>query len=143
MRQVQVLLLVGMLLGGCATTREAMGKFPERTQEAFADPVRRVHLLTQVSRLSTAASVAIGCTVFLAPTIVGMLLCPLAAVLYDYVVYEYVLEPLSVERVREGKPSLVGPYWETGPRADEGEFFTCGTVLTDNPTHTCRPAVAQ
>lgn len=75
----------------------------------------------------------------LAPTIVGMLVCPFVALVADFLAYEYVLEPLSKTLVDLDRPSLVGPYWETGPRADEGEFFTCGDFTTDNPTHTCWP----
>ena len=135
MRGLVALLLLAVLATGCASSLAALEKFPERTQEALSDPVRRVHLATQFSRMSTAASVGIACTVFLAPTLVGMFLCPLVAVLGDYLAYEYVLEPLSVDRVERGEPSLVAPYWETGPRSDEGEFFVCG----EKPSSTCRP----
>lgn len=134
-RRLGALLLVVTLLAGCAGVIGALEKTPQRTREAFSDPIRQVHLFTQFSRLTTAASVAIGCTVFLAPTIVGMLLCPLAAVAYDYLMYEYILEPLSVDRVKQGEPSLVAPFWEGGPRADEGEFFS----NCEMPTHYCIP----
>ena len=58
----------------------------------------------------------------LLPTLIGALLvCPVVAMLYNYLSYEYVLEPISRDRVHAGEPSLVGPYWERGPR--DGEVF--------------------
>lgn len=81
------------------------------------------------------AGVGITCAALLSPTIVGVLVCPLVALAWDYLTYEYVLEPISKELVKQGEPSLVGPFWEGGPRADEGEFFS----NCEKPTHYCRP----
>ena len=128
-----------VMLTGCASFQHAVRETPQRTKDAFSDPVRRAHLVAQVGRVTSVAGVGITCAALLSPTIVGMLVCPLVALAYDYLTYEYVLEPFSKDLVKRGEPSLVGPYWETGPRADEGEFFTCGTTLTNRPTHTCRP----
>lgn len=142
MRLLAAALVAATLLSGCARVQYALEAAPERTREALADPIRRTHLLTQVSRVTSTAGVGITCAALLSPTIVGVLVCPLVALALDYLSFEYVLEPLSKELVSRGEPSLVGPYWETGPRADEGEFFTCGTTLTNRATHTCRPASA-
>ena len=136
MNRVLSLLLVGALLvSGCASFKHAVVSFPERTEEAFSDPIRRVHLATQATRVMSTASIGITCAALMAPTIVGILVCPVIALLLDYLNFEYILEPLSKDQVRRGEPSFVGPYWETGPRADEGEFFTCG----EKPSHTCQP----
>ena len=88
--------------------------------------------------MASVAGVAITCTTLLSPTIVGMLVCPIVAVIYDYLSFEYMLEPASKALVEQGKPSLVGPFWEGGPRADEGEFFS----NCEKPTHYCQPASA-
>ena len=136
MRRTLAYLLAAVLLtSGCASAQYALVSTPERTQEAFADPVRRAHLVTQAGRVTSVAGVGITCAALLSPTIVGVLVCPLVALAWDFLTYEYILEPLSKNRVQQGEPSLVGPYWETGPRADEGEFFTCG----EKPSHTCVP----
>ena len=141
MRRIAAAFLV-LALGGCASFQHAVVATPQRVEDAFSDPVRRTHVMTQVSRVTTTASMGITCAALLSPTIVGVLVCPLVALAYDYLSYEYVLEPISKDLVLRVEPSLVGPYGESGPRADEGEFFTCGTVLTDRPTHSCRPAPA-
>ena len=140
MKKVAAVGLCLLMLAGCARVQYAIEATPERVQEAFGDPIRRTHIATQVGRVSSSAGVGITCAALLSPFFVAALVCPFIAVAFDFLIYEYVLDPLSWELVREGKPSLVGPYWETGPRADEGEFFTCGTTLTNNPTHVCRPA---
>ena len=129
------LLAISVLTSGCASFGYAIRETPRRTAEALRDPVRRTHLLAQSSRIAGTASVGIGCVAILSPTIVGTLVCPLVALLYDYIMFEYVLEPISKDLVKDGKPSLVGPFWETGPRIEEGEFFNgC-----EKPTPTCRP----
>ena len=140
MKKVAAVALCLLVLTGCARVQYAIEATPQRVQEAFSDPVRRTHIATQIGRVSSSAGVGIACTALLSPFLVAALVCPFVAVAFDYLNFEYVLEPLSKERVSRGKPSLVGPYWETGPRADEGEFFTCGTTLTNLPTHVCRPA---
>lgn len=134
------LLIAALGLSGCSMIVYSIEQTDERTTTAFSDPIRRVHLGVQVSRLASAASVALTCVALLSPTIVGILVCPFVAVLSDFITFEYVLEPISKERVKRGQPSLVGPYWETGPRADEGEFFNDGCT---SQTHTCRPPEAR
>ena len=123
MKNVAIAILLILSLSGCARVMYAIEMTPQRTAEAFSDPVRRTHLMTQIGRVATTAGVGITCVSLLAPTIVGILVCPIVAVIYDYLNYEYILEPLSKELVSKGKPSLVGPYFETGPRTDEGEVF--------------------
>lgn len=123
MRGLAALITAVFLLSGCATTLAAVEKTPQRAREAFSDPVRRVHLLTQTGRVAGSAGLGITCAALLSPTIVGVLVCPFVSLVADFLTYEYVLEPISKDRVKEGKPSLVAPYWETGPRTDEGEVF--------------------
>jgi len=96
----------------------ALGATFRRTGEAFADPIRRLHIAVMVGRLTVDAAVVIA----VLPTSVW-LTAP-AAVAVNYALYEYVLEPWSKARVRAGKASLVDAYWEGGPRSDEGERFT-------------------
>ena len=137
-KTLAALLTVVLVASGCASSLYAIKSTPRYAAEALDDPVRRSHLVTQASRIMSVATIGIGCVAYLLPTIVGAAICPLVALAYDFVMFEYVLEPLSKDAVKRGEPSLVGPYWETGPRADEGEFFRgC-----EKPTHTCRPPSA-
>lgn len=112
-------LLLAVLLAGCASVQYAFEATPQRTRDAFSDPIRRTHLITEVGLTSSAVGVGIACAAFLSPTLVGVLVCPFVGVAYYYGMYEFVLEPWSKERVAEGKPSLVGPYWERGPQDEE------------------------
>lgn len=94
-----------------------------RTREAFRDPIRRLHLSVQFvvlvpSAAETGLQAAVGWHI---PTWRDLLACVAAGGAY-YAVYEYLLEPWSKRRVRQGKPSLVGPYVERGPQ--DGERFT-------------------
>lgn len=93
----------------------ALTATPRRTAEAFADPIRRLHIAVKILRLHLAAAAAVAVLPY------SPWLAAPAAVATDYAVYEYVLEPWSKARVRAGKPSLQGPYWETGPA--DGERF--------------------
>jgi hypothetical protein len=85
--------------------------------ECFTDPIRRLHFLVTIARRMLDAAVVVAVLPYAAWAAAP------AAVLVDFVVYEYVLEPWSKVRVRAGKPSLVAPYYEGGPRVDEGERF--------------------
>lgn len=118
MRRVIAGFLLVTLLAGCAT----LALVPQRTDDMWNDPVRRTHFITETGLATSSMSVAITCAFMLSPTIVGMLVCPFVGAAYYFAVYEFILEPLSKDLVREGKPSLVGPYWERGPR--DGEVFT-------------------
>ena len=89
-----------------------------RTREAFSDPIRRLHLLVKVARLSLDVAAAVAVLPYQ-----SWFATP-AAIAADFVVFEYILEPWSKGRVKQGKPSLCGPYWESGPRTDEGERFS-------------------
>ena len=119
MVRVVLSLVLSVLLGGCSLS--TMQKFPQWTEDAFRDPIRRVHVVTQIGLSGSAVAVGIGCAALLSPTVVGVLVCPLVGVGYYFGMYEWVLEPWSKERVLEGKPSLVGPYWERS--AQDGEQF--------------------
>ena len=85
----------------------------------WEDPIRRQHFITQVGLESSTATVGIVCVALMAPTMIGMLICPLIAVLTNFFMFEFVLEPRSRDLVHQGQPSLVGPYWERGPRDGE------------------------
>lgn len=120
MKQASALALAVLLtFNSCAT----LAKMPTRVEEAFSDPVRQQHIMSEFSLQSSAFGVAIGCAGLLAPTIVGILVCPIIGMTYYFAVYEFVLEPISKERVLRGEPSLVGPYWERGPHIDLGERY--------------------
>lgn len=134
-RVIAVVALAVSLSSGCANLRYSIERTPERVSEALAEPIRRVHLVTQILRFVSTAGVGIGCALTFAPTIVGMIACPFVAMAYDFILYEYVLDPISQTRVAEGKPSLVAPYWEGGPRTDEGERFSDCQM----PTTVCTP----
>ena len=122
MRRYLAVILLGVLtLQGCAQFQHAIEVTPQRFEAAMEDPVRRVHVVVQASHLISTGGVALTCAAILSPTIVGMLVCPVVGLVYNYLSYEYVLEPWSKARVREGEPSLVGPYWERG--AQDGEVF--------------------
>ena len=115
------LLLVGVLLtSGCASLQHAITQTPQRAQDMWEDPVRREHFLTQVGLESSTATVGIVCA-SLMPFPFSLIVCPLAAVLYNFTAYEFVLEPISKDLVKHGEPSKVGPYWERGPQ--DGEVF--------------------
>ena len=123
MKKLAVAVLVVLALSGCARVQYALEMMPQRAEDAFNDPVRRTHLVTQVGRVAGSASLAIMCFGFVPPPF-SLGVCPIVAVVADFVNFEFILEPLSKQRVQEGKPSLVGAYWETGPRSDEGEVFS-------------------
>lgn len=102
--------------------------FPRRTGEAFRDPIRRTHLVVQALVVYLNAMLAAAATCWLLgvwpqgwrPWLLVDALS-VGVVLVDYLRYEYVLEPWSRVRVAKGRPSLVRPYWEGGPR--DGERF--------------------
>lgn len=116
------LVLVALLASGCASTLSALAKTPGRVEDAFQDPVRRRHVFTQIGLEGSTATLAIVCGVFV-PFPFSLGVCPVAAVVYNYLTYEFMLEPIAKDLVREGKPSITGPYWERGPYLDEGEKF--------------------
>lgn len=106
----------------------ALLTFPRRTGEALTDPVRRLHLIVQVLVVhlnATLSEVALCWWIDAWPhgwrQWVGFEAIAIAVVVVDYLRYEYLLEPWSRVRVKHGKPSLVRPYWEGGPR--DGERF--------------------
>mgnify|MGYP001611545842 CR=1 FL=1 len=121
MKHLAVILLVILTAQGCAQFQHAVEVTPERFTDAKEDPVRRVHIGVQASHLISTGGVTLTCAAILSPTIVGILVCPVVGFVYNYLTYEYILEPWSKARVRAGKPSLVGPYWERG--AQDGEVF--------------------
>ena len=121
MKHLVVILLGILTLQGCAQFQHAVEVTPQRFEEAMEDPVRRVHVGVQASHVISTASVSLTCAAILSPTIVGILVCPFVGLAYNYLSYEYILEPWSKARVRDGEPSLVGPYWERGPQ--DGEVF--------------------
>lgn len=133
MRRTLVLVLLVTLLSGCAAQhlRYALGQVPDRTQEMWEDPIRRTHFLTEIGLSGTAMGVSIGCSLLLAPSILGLALCPIVGVAYYFGMYEFVLEPISKRRVQEDKPSLVGPYWERGPQ--DGEELLCDPLIVRCP----------
>ena len=115
----------------------ALGATPRRVRDAFGDPIRRLHILWRVvegyiggvavlaawegwltrdfvlrDQLDVLAMVALYPPIWL---------CALAAPLAEYLVYEFLLEPWAKWRVRRGKASTAGPYYERGPQ--DGERF--------------------
>lgn len=116
-----LLVVLAVVQTGCATL-DALAKVPQRTQDAVSDPVRRVRLATQIGMSGSAMAISILAGSLLAGP-PGLIVGAAAGVLWYFALYEFVLEPISKDRVREGKPSLVGPYWERGPHADMGEVF--------------------
>lgn len=78
---------------------------PWRVAQAFADPVRRRHIAGQSVLMLVSTGLAL-----LAP----LPAVPLVALALNYLLYEFVAEPLL--------PRWFGPYWERGPR--DGEEFT-------------------
>lgn len=86
---------------------EALRDMPRRLRGAFRDPLRRRNLAGRVFEALVGGGAAIGgAWVWGWPA--GLLLAPLA----EFVVYEFLLEPLG----------WAGHYFERGPR--EGEAFT-------------------
>ena len=120
-RTLTAILLVILTAQGCAQFQHAMEVTPQRFEAAMEDPVRRVHIGVQASHVISTGGVTLTCAAILSPTIVGILVCPVVGLAYNYLIYEYVLEPWSKARVQEGEPSLVGPYFERGPQ--DGEVF--------------------
>ena len=120
-RYLTALLALVVLLTGCAAnTRYALEQFPTRTEAMWTDPVRREHFVTHVGLEMSTVGVGMTCAVFV-PFPFSLGVCPLVAVIYNFGMYEFILEPQSKSLVEEGKPSKVGPYWERGPR--DGEVF--------------------
>lgn len=113
-------LSIVLLTQGCAQIQYAAQRTPERFEDAIEDPVRRLHVVSQVGLSLSSGLISGGCAL-LAATVVGLLACPIAGLAWYYGMYEFILEPWSKARVEEGKPSLVGPYWERGPQ--DGETF--------------------
>ena len=123
-RRATAALLLVVTLSGCATlgkVQYALEQFPQRTEDAFSDPTRRLHLFQQLDLVVETALVGIVCTLLVPIPIIGGIGCPLVALGYNYLIYEYVAEPVARGRVEQGLPSNTGPYWERGPR--DGEVF--------------------
>ena len=126
-RNLLVVVLAAVVLVGCsASTRFALEQFPTRTQEMWEDPIRREHFLNQAALEMSTATVAITCAA-LVPFPFNIGVCPLVALGYNFGLYEFILEPESRERVKQGRPSLVGPYWERGPQ--DGEVLECDILV--------------
>lgn len=119
-RALAVLVAVLLFTGGCASIFSAVQKTPQRLDDVLNDPVRKSHLVTEILLSTASMAASIGCSVTL-PLLVGIIPCALGGLLVYFVGYEFILEPISKDRVQEGKPSLVGPYWERGPQ--DGEVF--------------------
>ncbi len=86
----------------------ALASVPRRTVDCFTDPIRRVHFLVECA-LVWGGAAQVTQDAVQAATILGAY----------FGVYEFVLEPISRLFVRRGWPSLVGPYFERGPRTGE------------------------
>mgnify|MGYP001605668072 CR=1 FL=1 len=119
-RAIAIILLSVVLTQGCAQLQHAVEVTPQRMEAAWTDPVRRTHIIGQAALSGSSAAVAVACGLAIA-TIVAIPVCAIVGGVYYYLTYEYVLEPWSKARVKEGKPSIVGPYWERGPQ--DGEEF--------------------
>lgn len=85
----------------------AVRETPRRLVDAFTDPVRRRHIAAKALE-SGAGALAAGVVVALAGNW-AVLAAPGAGVLVDWLVYEWITEPLG----------WAGHYWERGPRDDE------------------------
>lgn len=88
----------------------ALSKTPRRVWDVLTDPIRRSHLVFQ-----TLLVVGSGWLV------TGDVVIGIKFLVVYFVVYEFVLEPISKWLVKKGWKSLTGPYWERGPA--EGEEF--------------------
>lgn len=114
----------------------ALGATRRRVVDAFSDPIRRCHIVGRIAEgyLGGLALVVFSVQTFLMSdgiswreilgdpsTVVVLLALPAIVPMIEYVVYEFVLEPWAKARVRRGKPSIVGPYWERSPQ--DGERF--------------------
>lgn len=86
---------------------------PFRVYQAFADPIRRRHIAGQWA-VGTASSGLALLSMLYFPKYVGLLTVPFLATALNYLLYEFVAEPIF--------PKWFGPYWERGPR--DGERFT-------------------
>ena len=91
------------------TILRAIVETPKRIKDAFTDPVRRRHVLARFLECG-AAAVAVGVVVKVAGWY-GLALGPLVGIFVDFMVYEYITEPLG----------WAGHYWERTPR--DGETF--------------------
>lgn len=120
MRRFLAILGLVAALQGCAYVQYALEQFPRRTEDMWLDPIRREHFITQIQLEGSTAGLAITCAA-LVPFPFSLFVCPVVAVAYNFGVYEFILEPISRVLVKEGKPSLTGPYWERGAR--DGEKF--------------------
>lgn len=80
-------------------------------------PTRRRHLLWRV--VETCVGLLTGILVWELTALVSVAL--VVGVSIEFLLYEYWIEPWSKYRVKQGKPSLAGPYWERGPQ--DGEKF--------------------
>lgn len=120
-RFAAALLAVVLLCTGCATTLSALDKTPGRVADAFQDPLRRRHIYTQVGLEGSTALVSAGCALLIPFPI--NLVCIVVGVAYNYLTYEFVLEPIARQQMRGGKLPITGPYWERGPYFDEGQVF--------------------
>ena len=119
-RTLTVILLVILTAQGCAQFQHALQASPERFEAAWDDPVRRQHVIWQSAHLVSTSAVTLGCAAIV-PFPFSLGVCPFVGLGYNYLSYEYVLEPWAKARVAEGKPSTFGPYFERGPQ--DGEQF--------------------
>ena len=126
MRRLAPLVLLVALLSGCASVQFAIEQFPTRTEEMWEDPIRREHFLTQAGLELSTASIVLACAAVV-PLPFNLIVCPVVGLVYNFATYEFVLEPISRELVKAGKPSLVGPYWERGPA--DGEVLECDILV--------------
>lgn len=106
----------------------AIRMFWTRTVDCFSDPIRWRHLVWRGVEGYVGGAVAVGLLRYQLGVIprggwqwAAVVTVPLAGVVAEYLVYEYLIEPWARMRVRAGKPSTAGPYFERGPR--DGEAF--------------------
>lgn len=87
----------------------AIRETPKRIKDVLSDSVRRRHVLARLLECG-AAAVSAGAVVFTTGWH-GLFLAPIVGAFVDFMVYEYITEPLG----------WAGHYWERGPR--DGETF--------------------
>lgn len=85
---------------------KAIQETPRRIADAWLDPIRRVHSISRIAEGFVPALIVFRLFGLSWPRAI---VWAGAVVLGEFVLYEWVLEPLG----------LAGYYWERGPRDDE------------------------
>lgn len=108
---------------GCAALLDT----PARLKTIQEDPIRARHLIGRVLESCVGGGAAGSLLAF--P--LGLIGCPVA-VATDFLVYEYILEPLG----------LVGPYFERGPRLPviqaDGQVAEPGEIYRESTEAFCK-----